>query len=1171
MNGYFASRFWHTSWWLRGSGVSAYFLAGVLLLALWPGQVSQAQTASGSIIGTITDASGAVVPGVVVAVKSLSAGQIQTRTTTQSGTYSIVGLDPGDYALTVESSGFQGIEANVHVLVGQTINGDFSLKPRAATSQVTVESDVNQVNTVQATVQDATTSKEIDILPLNGRNFLDLAQLSPGVQIQDGGNFDPTKNGFTGISVQGRSGRSTRIEVDGVDISDETVGTSTLNLSEDSIQEFQVAQSTLDPATSLTSTGAVNVITRSGSNSLHGSAFYLFRNDSTAAKVIVKAPFERDQVGLRVGGPLIKDRFFWFVNYEHALQHGTVFTSPPAPFTSYAAAFPNPFSETEATARADWNISANWRAFYSFHHDQFSVVTGYGGSVFQPYGNRNLTDVHTAAFDGTTGSFTHSIRFGYLTFRNFIVDARSQVAGLPQPFPGGEQAAIAIGSDPRCLFGVDLLCLGPSWLAPQTTLQRNYQTRYDGSHLIGSHTLRYGVDLVQIPQYTFGSFSGLGPFLNSNGNASEIATAQAGPFPGGSSNPLNYPLEQLEVGNGLGYFSEKPAFGFPHGGFHIHRTGVYFADFWKAKRNLSITMSLRYNRVGGRSDSDLPAIPALDALRPGLGNKPKQPNLDFAPQFGFAWDPFKNGKTSIRGGVGLFYDDILLTVTLFDRTLRIPAGLGNSFLISTGGVLPGTNVNVTPLIGQPIGSVVDQAIAAQDAFMAAQGAATKNFNPNGTPGIIDPNAFDYNSFGGLLDPNYKTPYSTQVNVGIQQQLTRTLFLSVDYVHNTNVHNVLVHDANLVGATKTFDAAAAQTAISTTEAQFGCSTVDCAIGNGASITSFAANGLGSPASGLAQQFVAPNSGWAFPGLNPNFGQMGIISTNGRSVYNALQFRLKQTIARPIPGVTSLNWDVNYNLSRFNAMSSDQDASLVNVADNINVNGYYGPTNLDRTHMVTLSGTAQFRGGLQLSWLSRIYSALPATLTLPVSCSCPAEIFLTDLTGDGSGGDVLPGTNLGSFGRGVNAGNLNQFISSFNSNTAGKLTPAGQALVGAGLFTSTQLQKLGAVVPSIPLAPQGEVGLDNFVADDLRVSWPFHIGHWERLSLTPSVDVFNVVNKANFDPPNGLNTSTLRGALSGTPGSLNGTTYANRTNRYGLGSGVFSQGIARALQFGLRIEF
>ena len=132
------------------------------------------------------------------------------------------------------------------------------------------------MNTTQPTVQDALTAKQIDNTPLNGRNFLDLAQLTPGVQIQDGGNFDPTKNGFTGISMQGRSGRSTRIEVDGVDITDETVGTTTINISEDSIQEFQVAQSMLDPATSLTSSGSVNVIARSGGNGVHGSSFTYF-------------------------------------------------------------------------------------------------------------------------------------------------------------------------------------------------------------------------------------------------------------------------------------------------------------------------------------------------------------------------------------------------------------------------------------------------------------------------------------------------------------------------------------------------------------------------------------------------------------------------------------------------------------------------------------------------------------------------------------------------------------------------------------------------------------------------------------------------------------------------------------------------------------------------------
>jgi hypothetical protein len=275
------------------------------------------------------------------------------------------------------------------------------------------------------------------------------------------------------------------------------------------------------------------------------------------------------------------------------------------------------------------------------------------------------------------------------------------------------------------------------------------------------------------------------------------------------------------------------------------------------------------------------------------------------------------------------------------------------------------------------------------------------------------------------------------------------------------------------------------------------------------------------------------------------------------------------------VESLNWQAAYNLSRFLAMSSDQDASLVNVADNANPTGFYGPTNLDRTHMTSVAGTATFRGGLMLSWIARINSRLPATLTQPIACDCPAEIFLTDVTGDGSGGDILPGTNIGSYGRSVSPGKLNPTISNFNANTAGKLTPAGQALVNANLMTSGELSSLGAIVPKLPLAPPGEVALDYFLANDLRASWPIRPGKLlhlpESLTILPTVEVFNVVNKPNFDPPTGLNTSTLRGSLDGTAGSVNGTIYQDRTNRYGLGSGVFSQGIPRAVQFGLRVDF
>ena len=173
-------------------------------------------------------------------------------------------------------------------------------------------------------------------------------------------------------------------------------------------------------------------------------------------------------------------------------------------------------------------------------------------------------------------------------------------------------------------------------------------------------------------------------------------------------------------------------------------------------------------------------------------------------------------------------------------------------------------------------------------------------------------------------------------------------------------------------------------------------------------------------------------------------------------------------------------------------------------------------------------------------------------------------------------MLPGTNIGAFGRSVKVGDLNSTINNFNSTDAGTLTPAGQALVSAGLFTQSQLQQLGAVVPSIAKAPAGQVGIDNFIADDLRISYPFHVNRlWKRAGeefvLEPTLDIFNVVNKANFDPPPGFITSPLRGVLDGSVGSANGTTYDQRANRYGLGTGVFSQGIPRAFEIGMRLSF
>ena len=225
---------------------------------------AQSTVATGSIQGTVTDPNGAVVPNAAVTITNKATGQTSKLTSSASGTYASGALIPGEYAVRIEAKGFQTQVLNVPVQVGNTASGSTKLTLGQSTEVVEVTGSAVAVNTEQATVQGVLSTEQIENLPINGRNFLDLAQLEPGVQIQDGGNFDPTKNGFSSISFGGRFGRTARIEVDGIDISDETVGTTTQNLPASSIQEFQVSQSSLDLSTELTSSGAVNVVTRSG-------------------------------------------------------------------------------------------------------------------------------------------------------------------------------------------------------------------------------------------------------------------------------------------------------------------------------------------------------------------------------------------------------------------------------------------------------------------------------------------------------------------------------------------------------------------------------------------------------------------------------------------------------------------------------------------------------------------------------------------------------------------------------------------------------------------------------------------------------------------------------------------------------------------------------------------
>jgi hypothetical protein len=345
-----------------------------------------------------------------------------------------------------------------------------------------------------------------------------------------------------------------------------------------------------------------------------------------------------------------------------------------------------------------------------------------------------------------------------------------------------------------------------------------------------------------------------------------------------------------------------------------------------------------------------------------------------------------------------------------------------------------------------------------------------------------------------------------------------------------------------------------------------------------MANYASHGLTS-----ANDFGGVCSFCAFQGMNPSAPTLPILFPIGRSVYNGLQIKLLQDFKRPARAIRAVNFQLAYSLSRFeNTGTLDQDIANSSALDNNNPNRYFGPSGLDRTHQISLGGLVELAGSFRLSAISHFYSPLSATLFVPPTGLGPGEIFRTDFTGDGAVQDPLPGTTFGNFDRGINASNINTVLTKYNNATALNLTPAGQVLLQNGLFTAAQLgvgdslcyqnpgnltvDSLCAIAPPVPLAPKGQVDLSWLRTFDVKLAWSPTFK--ERLTIEPSMGVYNAFNFANFDMPG----NRLIGLLLGSAGSVNGTTYADHNpNRVGVGSGVFALGSPRQIEFGLTITF
>jgi hypothetical protein len=611
-----------------------------------------------------------------------------------------------------------------------------------------------------------------------------------------------------------------------------------------------------------------------------------------------------------------------------------------------------------------------------------------------------------------------------------------------------------------------------------------------------------------------------------------------------------------------------------------------------------------------------PPVGAGFAQALGL-NLPRQ-NVDFAPQAGVAWDPGHNGRTVIRASGGMFFDNFLLQNSYQDRINRLSNGqyARSLTLCPTGAVLfpDGSIVNSTPdgldiatqICGQPLGDVATSILALQQAFAANQSAVTSGPNVYSLANSLA-------DFGGMLAPTYKTPRVVHMSAGLEREMGEHTWFSINYVREIGTQFPLGIDTNHVGdyryltdgsdsdpANRTYAAelAAINATLLANPASAGCTpatsavnaptAVQCYINNvpGASIVDFARQGLDSSSAfcGPFPCSVLGKNQAAFGGINPAVGSNIMFFPTGRSKYQGVQLALRTSGGQLTRGVQHWDLALSYTFSDYksNAASSNGsggDYSTLPVAQDYNrphlANG--GPSGLDRRHMFTFTPSFELRRGPRLTMIAQLASPLPLTLYLPQQYGggVAGEIFRTDATGDGTVGDRLPGTNLGTPGR-YALESVSKAIAAYNNTYAGKLTPAGQVLVGAGLFSAQQLATLGALMPTIQANNAGATPT-WLKTIDLRFSWPFHIG--ERVVLEPHASAFNVFNLANF----GGAGRQLSGVLDGSPGtSLNNSTVSgmcgsqvafctSRLDRITAGSGTFGIGAPRQIDFGVKVTF
>jgi len=351
-----------------------------------------AQTPEGAIRGIVKDVTGAVATKASVRVSQPQFGGGRVAGTDAYGQYYITNLAPGDYEVEASALGFNTEVQHVTLRVGDQLTVNFQLRPGSVHERVLVSGQTSGINTSEFAVNGSVSQIQIQNLPLNGRNFLELARLEPGVSVVSVTNPGAFANNYSRVSIAGAQYLLTQVSVDGVAVSDRMNGGTSQNFSQETVQEFQVERFSFDPASAMGGAGAINIVTRHGTNNLHGAAFFFYRDHNMAAYPGLhrdpKHPdpfFARKQSGFRLGGPLKKDRVFWFTNFEHDWQTAALVVQNDHPiFSKLDVVYPSPLRFNQFNLRVDGKLDNANTTFVRVSQDKNNNVAPASVGIFMP-------------------------------------------------------------------------------------------------------------------------------------------------------------------------------------------------------------------------------------------------------------------------------------------------------------------------------------------------------------------------------------------------------------------------------------------------------------------------------------------------------------------------------------------------------------------------------------------------------------------------------------------------------------------------------------------------------------------------------------------------------------------------------------------------------------------